>query len=289
MLSIGLELAVLHSKLIEFKEAESICRKILNVAPNNALAHHILGSVLQCLNQMDAAIKEYKLAIQLDRQLIEAHYFLGNIYKLTGELELELAAESLDKAVKLKPDFFEALNNLAAILIELHRPLEAKKVLDKALEINPESNQLLCNLANFYMLESNNETAMEVAQKVYNADPEFVDALKIMGKIYYKIPDYDNVLKFYRKTYEISHDDGLIGSIAEILERRGEFDEANKLISPLIRAGKTDYTLLLTYSALSRRFKNQREAIDAIEAKINNSYFDKSSLVNLHSETRQTI
>lgn len=279
--NIGLELAVLHRKLGEFKETESICRKILKVSPS-ALAHHILGSALQCLGHMEAAIEEYKTAIKLDGKLVEAHYFLGNIYKLTGELEL--AAESLNKTVNINPNFFEALNNLAALLVELHRPIEAKKILDRALKIEPESNPLLCNLAGFYILENNDKKAMEVASKVYKTDPTFVDALKILGKMYYKNPDYDNALKYYREAYEISHDDEFIGSIAEILERRGEFDEANKLILPLIEAGKTDYTVLLTYSALSRRFKNQREAIETIEKKINNSYFDKPSLINLHSE-----
>lgn len=280
--NIGLELAVLHRKLGEFKETESICRNILKVTPKSAIAHHILASSLQCLGQMDSAIEEYKLAIQLDNKLIEAHYFLGNIYKLTGDLES--AAESLNKATKLKPDFFEALNNLGAILVELHRPIEAKKVFDKALKIAPDSNQLLCNLANFHILENNYEKAMQIANKVYKSDPTFVNALKIIGKMHYKKPDYDNALKFYRKAYEISHDDELIASIAEILERRGEFDEANKLILPLIEAEKTNHEVLLTYSALSRKFKNQREAIDVIERKINKNNFDKLSLINLHSE-----
>ncbi len=282
MHGIGLELAVLHRKLGEFNDTEAICRNILKIVPKNALAHHILGSALQCLGQMDAAIEEYKLAIQLDNKLVEAHYFLGNIYQLTASPEL--AATSFQTAVQLNPDFFEALNNLAAILVELHRPVEAKKVLDKALKIDPDSNRLLCNLANYYMLENDSENAMQVASRVNKADPDFVDALKILGKLYYKKPDYDNALKFYRKAYKLSQDDELIGSIAEILERRGEFEEANKLISPLIEAGRTDYTILLTYSALSRKFKNQREAINAIETKINNSHFDKPSLINLHSE-----
>jgi len=282
MHNIGLELAVIHRKLGEFKETESICRNILKVSANHAYAHHVLGSALQCLDQMDAAVEEYKHAIHLDSKLIESHYFLGNIYKQTGKLEL--AAESLSKATELKPDFFEALNNLAAVLVELHRPVEAKNVLDRALKIDPDSKQLLCNLAGYYMLDNNNDKAMEIVTRVHEADPEFVDALKIMGKLYYKRPDYDNALKFHRRAYDISSDDELLGSIAEILERRGEFDEANKLISPLIKSGKTDYTVLLTYSALSRKFNNQREAIDAIETKIKNSTFDKPSLINLHSE-----
>ena len=85
--SIGLELAVLHRKLGEFKETETISKNIIRVSPNNAYAHHILGSALQCLNQYHAAIDEYKLAITLDKNLTEAHYFLGNIYQLTGNPE----------------------------------------------------------------------------------------------------------------------------------------------------------------------------------------------------------
>ena len=67
MYIVGHGLAVLHRKLDEFKEAESICKNIIKVAPKNAVAYHVLDSSLQCLNQFDAAINEYKLAIKLER------------------------------------------------------------------------------------------------------------------------------------------------------------------------------------------------------------------------------
>lgn len=280
--NIGLELAVVHRKLGEYKEAESICKKIIKIAPKNASAHHILGSALQCLEQFDAAIDEYKLAIKLDKNLTQAHYFLGNIYQMTGKPEL--AAESFYEAIKLNPDFFEALNNLSAILVELNRPIEAKRIIDRALEIDPDSTQLLCNVAGFFMLDHDLEQALQYANKAYNADPTFVDAIKLMGKIHYTKAEYDQALGFYRKAYAISHNEEFACHIAQILERRGEFDEANTLITPLIEAGKTDVATLLTYSALSRKFNKQRLAIESIETKINNTELDKSSLINLHSE-----
>ncbi len=279
---VGLELAVVHRKLGEFKEAESICKNIIKIAPKHAAAHHVLGSALQCLNQFDAAIDEYKLAIKRDKNLTEAHYFLGNIYQLTGSFEL--AAESFYKAVDLNPDFFEALNNLAAVLVELNRPIDAGNIIDRALRLDPDSPRLLCNVAGLSILENDIEKALMYANRVYNIDSGFVDALKLLGKIHYQQADYDEALEFYKKAYAISQDKELTAYIAQILERRGEFDEASKLITPLIEAGNTDVVTLLTYSALSRKFDTQRLAIDAVEMKINNSQLDTTSLINLHSE-----
>lgn len=281
MHSLGLELAVVHRKLGEFKDAESICKNIIQIAPKNAVAHHILGSALQCMGQFEAAIDEYKLAIKLDNNLIEAHYFLGNIYRLTRQFEL--AADSLYEAIRLNPHFYEALNNLGAILIELNRPIEAKKMIDRALEINPNSIQLLCNIAEFHMLEGNLVKALEFSNRAYNSDPTFIDAIELKARIHYRNAEYDDALAFFRKSYAISADDETACFIAQILERRGEFDEANTLITPLIKMGKTDIATLLVYSSLSRKFNNERIAIEAIETKIN-SNIDKESLIKLHSE-----
>ncbi len=280
--TIGLELAVIHRKLGEFSETEKISKNIITRSPDNASAHHIYGSALQCLGDMENAINEYKLAIKIDPKLSQSHYFLGNIYQLTGQPEL--AAECFNKAIELKPDFYEALNNLGAILITLRRLVEAKDILERAFNINPNSNQLLCNIAEYYLLENNLEKTELYATQAYNSDPDFVDALKLLGQVNYRKPDYDTSLEFFKKAYELSNDEEITGYIAQILERRGEYEEANRLIQPLIESGRTDAAILLTYSSLSRKYDHQKEAIDTIEAKIETSTLDSVSKINLHSE-----
>lgn len=280
--SIGLELAVIHRKLGEFNETRSICNKIIKTAPKNALAHHILGSALQCLGQMDAAITEYKAAIKLEPNFTQAYYFLGNIYQIMNDFEP--AAESFRKAVQLQPDFFEALNNLGAVLVDLHRPIEAKQVLDKAISIDPNSLQLLCNIANFYLLESGLEKSIYYINKALSIDPNFVDALKLSGKVNYQLPNYDQALHDYKKAYELSKEHELLGYIAQILERRSEFEEANAMIKPLIDEGNRDYAVIMTYSALGRKYGYQEHAIELIEEVIKTQTLDNASLLNLHSE-----
>lgn len=280
--SVGLELAVIHRKLGEFAETKAISKSIANIEPDNAAAHHIYASALQCLGDMDKAILEYKQAINIEPKFTQAHYFLGNIYQIVGNSEL--AAKSFYNAIQLQPNHFEALNNLSAVLVDLRRSTEAKNIIERALKIKPNSNQLLCNVAGFYLLDNNLPKALNYATTAYKNDPLFTDALELIGKISYQSSDYDKALEYYNKAYELNHSDDLIGYIAQIHERRGEFDKANELIEPLIKSGNTNYPLLMTYSALSRKFNNQQAAIEAIENKIGPSYSDKPSLANLHSE-----
>jgi len=280
---IALELAIVYRRLGDFKKTQSISKKVVDSNPKYAAAHHIYGSALQCLEYMDSAIEEYKIAIKLDPKYTDAHYFLGNIYQITGQHEL--AASYFENAIKLKPDFFEAINNLAAVLIELHHPVKARAALDRALQLQPNSNQLLCNIAGFHMMGGSDlDKALFYAQKAYDADPTFIDAIKLLGKISYEKPNYTEALKYYQEAYDISKDDEVLGYIAQILERRGEFDEADKLVTPLFKAGNRSFPILMTYSALSRKYNNQKEAIKAIESSIIQTHFDNPSLLNLHSE-----
>lgn len=280
--TIGLELAVVHRKLGEFKDTENICKDIIRISPNNALAHHIYASSLQCLGNTDDAIKEYKIAIKLDKDLVEAHYFLGNVYQLTGNTES--AAESFYNAINIRPDFYEALNNLGAALVELNRPIDAKKIIDRTLSINPNSIQLLCNISGFYFLNNNLDKALIYAKKANKIDATFVDALKMLGKIYFQLSSYDKALNYYKMAYNITKDKQLTAFIAQILERRSEYTKANDIITPLIKSGNTDVTTLLTYSALSRQFKHQREAVELIEKSLIKHNYDDTALISLHSE-----
>jgi len=281
-LEIGLNLALLHRKLGEFQQAQVICQNLLKDYPNNPDVHHMYGSALQCLGSMDESISEYKTAIKLNPNLTETHYFLGNIYRQTGQLEA--SADSFKMAIKQKPDFYEALNNLGAVLVELHRAVEAREALERAQIISPHSPQLLCNMAGFYMLDNNLEKAQQYAMQALKAFPDFIDALELLGKIHFQQSQYDDAINYYRKAYEISKNDELPGYIGQILERRGEFTEARDLIQPLVESGNTNFAVLMTYSALSRKFNYQEEAIAVIEKAIESKTMDISSLSSLHSE-----
>lgn len=282
--SIALELAIIYRRLSEFEKASNVCETILQISPNYAMAHHVYGSAKQCLGDSKNAILEYKKAIHFDPKLTESYYFLGNLYREIGLLEE--SANYLNKAINLKPDFYEALNNYAAAQLELHHPIEARKALNAAMKIDATTKQILCNISGLHLLENNTDEALSYALKVYAIDSVFFDCLKLLGDIYYKKAKYDDSLEFYHKANNIRNDLSVIGSIGEILERRGQFDEAFNIIKPWIDYEGSNPKILLTYSALSRKFNTQKSAISAIQKllSLSSSTLDAQSEINLHSE-----
>ena len=283
VIDLSLKLAVLYRRCKRFGEAARLCGQVLGLQPHNAMAHHISGSVQQCLGNHDAAIASYRTAIALDATLAEAHYFLGNILQMTGQARD--AAESYRKAVELKPDYLEALSNLGAVLMALHRFGEAKHILERAYRLYPDCAQVLCNLGDLVLTEDDFEKARFYAKSALKTDPRFFDAHHLLGKICRQQGDYGGTLKHFRRALEIQpNNENLIGSMAEILEKRGQFDEARELLQPLIRRGSTNPLVLKAYSALSRNLGEERKAVRLLENTLRQERMDISRKISLHSE-----
>ncbi|HFD80762.1 MAG TPA: sulfotransferase family protein [Gammaproteobacteria bacterium] len=279
----GLELAVLYRRSGRFARGAELCRRVLDAQPDNALAHHIAASLQQCQGDLDSAITGYRAAISLDATLAEAHYFLGNALQMTGETEK--AAESYRNAIRLRPDYLEALSNLGAVLMRLHRFGEAKQVLENARRLYPRCTQVLCNLGDLALAEEDFTRARSCARAALKVDPRFFDAHHLLGKICRQQEDYDGTLKHFRRALEIRPaDQNLVGSTAAILEKRGEFDQARRLLQPLVENGSTNPLVLTAWSALSRSLGTEQEAIGRLEAAIAGGRMDISARISVHSE-----
>jgi tetratricopeptide (TPR) repeat protein len=66
------------------KAAEARVLKVLSLAPNHALAHAILGSVLTATNRAVQGIAEFERALALDRNLAPAHAVIGWAKYISG-------------------------------------------------------------------------------------------------------------------------------------------------------------------------------------------------------------
>ena len=67
--------------------AESLLTKAIHLAPNSAPAHLQLGIIHTEKREYSKAISDYQHAIEIDPQLEEAHFRLGQAYRQTGEME----------------------------------------------------------------------------------------------------------------------------------------------------------------------------------------------------------
>ena len=278
-----LTLAVIYRRQGNLCAAATTCNRVLSSHCELAAAHNIAGSIQQCQGDFARAIDSYRTAIRLDRTLVEAHYFLGNILQLTGESEAAVSAYR--EAIRLRPEFLEAKSNLGAVLTSLRRFEEARSLFEEALRLSPGQPQVLCNLGDLYLMQDKPQEAMRFARAAANAAPGNIDAHYLMGRISRQQGEYDQALQHFRTALDLQPDNQhIIGSMSEVYEIRGHFDEARALIVPLIEKHTTTPMILITYSALSRHYGTEREAVGLLEDTINNPSLEAAHKIRIHSE-----
>jgi tetratricopeptide (TPR) repeat protein len=106
----------------------SYYQRAIELCPDFFEAHNRLGEVYTSLGKYDAAIREFKQAAR-NESYVEAINNLGEVYKIQGRYDL--AAEAFTKALRIKPDFRVAQNNLKYVQKRLG-------VYDRAVEEPPE-------------------------------------------------------------------------------------------------------------------------------------------------------
>jgi len=87
-------------------DVEQGFRKAIELRPDDADAHYLLGCILFKKGDFSGAEREYKEAIRSNPDFVEAHNNLG--YGLCEKGDLEGAVLAYKEAIRLRPDFVEA-------------------------------------------------------------------------------------------------------------------------------------------------------------------------------------
>ena len=86
----------------------------------------------------DEALTLIRQALALAPQQPEFHYALANILIDSGDRSrLALARRALEQAIRLRPAFFEAWNNLGLLLEDLGEPDNAEQAFSQAVAVRP--------------------------------------------------------------------------------------------------------------------------------------------------------
>jgi tetratricopeptide (TPR) repeat protein len=136
-------------------------------------------------------------------------------------LDLESARKWYDRAVKLNPNYAEAINNLATVYYARKSYRRSITQYKKALRITPASASILSNLGTSYFARKNYELAFETYQQALKLDPDVFEHRSSMGillqertveerakyhyylaKTYAKAGDVEHTLIYIRKSLE---------------------------------------------------------------------------------------
>jgi len=128
----------------KIKQAFTESSLMLENFPNSVILLNIIGVLNAELKQLDAAIDSYKKALKIRPDFADAYNNMGIALNEKGDSDS--AIDSYKKALKIRPDFADVYNNMGIALNEQGDSDSAIDSYKKALKINPDSANAYNNM-----------------------------------------------------------------------------------------------------------------------------------------------
>ena len=161
------------------QEAETICRKALILAPENARAHHMMGAVEIKGGRRDVAIEHFRKAVQLRPNDAMYHNTLGAM--CAEARQPARAIHHFWQALMHEPQQLNALQNLGQILLDMDDLFESQRVLERGLRISPEAVELNFLMGRVLLGQERAAESIEWLQRTLEREPQHVEAMIELG------------------------------------------------------------------------------------------------------------
>jgi len=128
----------------DFQTAVNICRRIIDLAPQDAYTWNLLGLSLRALNELDPAADAFSNSIKFYPASPVAYNNLGLVY--WRQHKYDDAAAQFRRQIVINPDDHYAHSNLGMMLRDQRRCNDATPELQKGLSITPDKPEPLIAL-----------------------------------------------------------------------------------------------------------------------------------------------
>lgn len=208
------ELILLKQGLVQFLEndpitAQATFEEVLEINPENALAHDVLGLIALRKKNFTEAIDHFNKAIEINPNFALAMYNMGVAYKIAGNPEKAL--EYFDKAID---------THLTVSQVYFARGLLRREMGDfeGAIQDYSETNEFdslyfdaIYNRAFAYEMIGDFQNALEDANEAIELDPDDAHAWKLRGNIYMLFGDYREAIIDYTQALKL--DDQMVEAL----------------------------------------------------------------------------
>ena len=156
----------------QLKEAAESLAKAKALKPGKAGLWFAEASIALRDERPDDAISLLDEGLRLDPKNAGAYFDLGNARVMQSDLRKALKA--FEQAIKIKPSFWEALNNQALVLFEMGNTPEAIKRWRSVLSIKRNPEPMLALAAALNQQSPGAAESLELARKALAEDPNYV-------------------------------------------------------------------------------------------------------------------
>ena len=196
-------------------------------APNDAVAHQLLGTCYRRVGKMDEALASYRRALELDDSLVQARTGVAAILASQGDLDGAIA--QLDKLVQREPDNDSLLLSRGQLHLRAGHREKALQDLDKVVTAHPERKVAALERAQLQAADGDLEKAAEGLDGSVAAMKDGRERALLLfnqGNLYFRAGKLDRAADCYRKAATLAPEEADIElNLGSVLARQGD-DEA---------------------------------------------------------------
>ena len=143
----------------------------------------------------EGAIRVLREVVKRRQDDADAWYYLGLSYKQDGDQWS--ARSAFESAVALRPDFANALANLAFTLILANKSERALHMAESAIEAGDQSAESHYVIAEASLRQDDNARALDEADLALRIKPDLLPAMVTKGMAHYGLKQYDEAAKSF--------------------------------------------------------------------------------------------
>ena len=199
--------------------------QVLQASPANPKVLYLMGVLAHQEGQPEKAAELLQMATRYDANNAHCFFDLGLVLEDLGCLEEAFLAYR--RAVNLKPEYFEAANNVGNILYKLNRKDDALTWFQKALTINPDFAVGYLNIGNIAHDRGQLTDAIVSYQRALALNPAMAVCHHHLGLVYNDQRRYREAIACYQQALAHAPDDAtIIYSLGNALRGMGEPEQA---------------------------------------------------------------
>ena len=187
--------------------ADAASRKSLALDPELAEAHTARGVALSLGGRHDAAEQSFEIALRLNPNYFDGHYFYARDCFARGQTEK--AIRLYEQASVVRPDDYQAPLLVAQAYEDLGRDDEARAARERGvraarerLDLNPDDVRALYMGANGLVAIGEREEGLAWAARAFEIEPDEPMLLYNLGCIYSLAGEVDEALAFLERAIE---------------------------------------------------------------------------------------
>lgn len=183
-----------HEALHHFKEA-------LRLKSDEPSVHFKIGRIFLQMDNIDYAVKAFRISLSLNSNQVEAYYELARAYQQIPDVQQ--AHQALDQALQLVPTHEESLKLKIKLLEQAQEHRQALPLLQKLIETSRSPLKYRDLLADFHLKLGHLQEVITELQSLITLDP--ANQARYLGKIgqaYFDQGQYSTAIEAFKQVIQ---------------------------------------------------------------------------------------